>query len=131
MEQAVDLEALIGTIPETTLAARLRALMPIIDQRIKDGVSHQDVVDALNAHGGLATKVKLQTFRSYLFRYRKKARTARADGGAQGARTAAQGAPATPLASMAARNPSDLKRLRNEEVDLDELSRIGKNKRGE
>lgn len=130
MRQTVDWEALIETIPEATLAAKLRALMPAIDQRINDGVRHQDIVDALNAHGGLAAEVKLQTFRSYLFRYRRAARASRGNEEVRGGRWAAQAAPALPAVSSAARTPSDLKRLRNEEVDLEELSRIGRNKRG-
>ncbi len=127
MGQAMELEALIAGVAQTTLAGKLRALMPVIDQRIKDGVSHQEIIDALNRHGGFATQVKLQTFRSYLFRYRKKT-SATSDEALRKRGTAARGAQGTPVArSTLIRNASDLRRLRNEEVDLEALSRIGRN----
>ena len=109
MGQAMELEALIAGVAQTTLAGKLRALMP------------------LNRHGGFATQVKLQTFRSYLFRYRKKT-SATSDEALRKRGTAARGAQGTPVArSTLIRNASDLRRLRNEEVDLDALSRIGRN----
>jgi len=122
-----DVKTLIESMPETTLAAKLRALMPAIDQRIRDGVSYKDIVDALNLHGGLATPVKFQTFRSYLFRYRKKAARVQPRSAETGGRFDPGGpGPSVPRIS----NASDLKRLRNEEVDLEELSRIGRNRGG-
>jgi hypothetical protein len=131
MEDPVELEALIEGVPQTTLAAKLRALMPGIDQRIKDGVRHQDIVDVLNLHGGLGTQLKLRTFRSYLFRYRKKTTATGADGRPRRPATRARVTPGAPVASVPlVRNASDLKRLREQEVDLDELSRIGKNQAG-
>jgi hypothetical protein len=130
MERPVDLEALIESVPQTTLAARLRALMPAIDRRVNDGVSHQAIVDALNLHASLPTELKLQTFRSYLFRFRRTTRARRVDGEPQKEGTAARADPAPPVPGKLVRNASDLKRLRRQEVDLDELSRIGKNQDG-
>lgn len=62
---------LIASIPGKTLAAKLRALMPEIDDRIKAGVQHQEIIDVLNEQG---FNVNLNTFRSYLYRYRKTSR---------------------------------------------------------
>ncbi len=57
--------------PRMTLAAKLRELMPEIDRQVRAGVQHDDIVETLNANG---FDVNLNTFRSYLYRYRKKAR---------------------------------------------------------
>lgn len=65
------LKGLIEGIPGKTLAAKLRFLMPEIDRRVREGVQHEEIVETLNTHG---FDVNLNTFRSYLYRYRKQLR---------------------------------------------------------
>lgn len=52
-----------------TTSAKMRELMPEIDDRVKAGVSHLEIVNLLNSQG---LKINLDTFRVYLYRYRKK-----------------------------------------------------------
>jgi hypothetical protein len=66
-----DLEARIEALTGRTAAARLRAVMPVIDRKVREGVKHEDIVQALEAAG---LRVSLNTFRSYLYRYRKRNR---------------------------------------------------------
>jgi hypothetical protein len=61
------------TVPRTTKAARLRALMPEIERLLSEGVLRQDIIDHLKA-GGL--DLTLETFKTYLFRYRRDRRSA-------------------------------------------------------
>lgn len=42
--------------------------MPFIDQRIRDGISHQEIIETLNENG---LSINLNTFRTSLYRYRK------------------------------------------------------------
>lgn len=63
------LKSLIDSIPGKTLAAKLRGVMPEIDKRVREGVQHEEIIETLNASG---FDLKLNTFRSYLYRYRKK-----------------------------------------------------------
>ncbi len=64
-----DLEARIEALTGRTAAARLRAVMPVIDRKVREGVRHEDIVQALAAAG---LRLSLNTFRSYLYRYRKR-----------------------------------------------------------
>jgi hypothetical protein len=66
---ADDLEARIEALTGRTAAARLRAVMPVIDRKVREGVRHEDIVQALEAAG---LRLSLNTFRSYLYRYRKR-----------------------------------------------------------
>jgi hypothetical protein len=61
------------TVPRTTKAARLRALMPEIERLLSEGVLRQDIIEHLKA-GGL--DLTLETFKTYLFRYRRDRRSA-------------------------------------------------------
>lgn len=142
-----ELQRLIENIPGRTLAAKLRRLLPDIDERIKEGVRHQEIVDALNRHGGFGAEVKLATLRSYLFRYRKAER----ESGGRRARLRAPPAallevqavssppplerppePRPRLVAELARapggavTPSALREVRDEEVDLEALAELGK-----
>ena len=127
-----NLTAVIENIPGRTLAAKLRGLLPLIDARIKEGVSYQDIIEALNRHGALNAELKPATLRVYLSRYRKRASAPRVVERAPCQQTPAAAAglavPSIPVPKV--RNASDLKRLRNEEIDLDALSCIGKGKAG-
>jgi hypothetical protein len=132
MGEPGDLNAVIESIPGRSLAAKLRQLLPLIDERIKSGVRLQDIVEALNRHGGLNAEVKASTLRSYVCRYRKAMGAPRLVDGApsQETRVALVARETPPMSVSKVRNASDLKRLRNQEVDLDELSRIGKGQTG-
>ena len=55
-----DLEARIEALTGRTAAARLRAVMPVIDRKVREGVRHEDIVEALQAAG---LSVSLNTFR--------------------------------------------------------------------
>ncbi len=57
----------IGRLSGTSLAARLRPLLPEIDRKAREGVRHADIVAALAAEG---LTVSLETFRKTLYRYR-------------------------------------------------------------
>ncbi len=78
MERSDRLESLIEGIAGKTLAAKMRRLMPQIDRRVREGVRHEEIVQTLNANG---LTLNLNTFRSYLYRYRKKMRGADAETG--------------------------------------------------
>lgn len=54
-------------------ASRLSELMPVIDEQIKRGVSHEDILTTLH-DGGI--NVNVHTFRTSLYRYRKSVREA-------------------------------------------------------
>lgn len=69
MSDSDALKSLIDSIPGKTLAAKLRGVMPEIDKRVREGVQHEEIIETLNASG---FDLKLNTFRSYLYRYRKK-----------------------------------------------------------
>lgn len=45
--------------------------MPVIDRKVREGVRHEDIVEALEAAG---LSVSLNTFRVNLYRYRKRNR---------------------------------------------------------
>ena len=66
-----DLEARIEALTGRTAAARLRAVMPVIDRKVREGVRHEDIVEALQAAG---LRISLNTFRVNLYRYRKRSR---------------------------------------------------------
>lgn len=64
-----DLKARIDALSGSTVAAKLRAVMPDIDRKVRDGVRHEEIIEALEAAG---VSVNLNTFRSNLYRYRRK-----------------------------------------------------------
>ncbi len=66
-----DLEARIEALTGRTASARLRSVMPVIDRKVREGVRHEDIVEALQAAG---LRVSLNTFRVNLYRYRKRNR---------------------------------------------------------
>lgn len=125
------LKALILDLEGKTLAAQLRALMPAIDQRVRAGVRHEEIL-ALLAQQGIA--IQRDTFRKYLYRYRKSV----AEGKQQPTRITSVSqsglTPSTAIDQPAAapaptiRHRGDLAKLRDVDFDLDELADIGKNK---
>jgi hypothetical protein len=63
-----DLKTSLENLSATTKAARLRALMPLIDAKLAEGVRHAEIVLALNEQGFTLTE---KTYRNYLHRQRK------------------------------------------------------------
>lgn len=138
-----DLREVIAAVQGRTLASKLRQLMPAIDQKVREGVGHEDLIAALNAQG---FSLNLNTFRSNLYRWRKSQ---------AGGDTAQAQAPAAPVQVPAASNqpasspiPSDgnpggraqsarfenkgdMKRARQTEYDMDELARAAEDREPE
>lgn len=133
MHQPEDIKTAILGLPGRTLAAKLRQLMPDIDRRVREGVGHEEIVETLNRHG---IEVKLETFRKYLYRYRKKAKSteaALAPTEKQGASTRPTTAPVTggkPDISPAPpiSNKGDLAKARAVDFDLEQLAQAAKDK---
>lgn len=130
MTTAGDLKALLEGLPEKSMAARLTKLMPTIDARIRSGVSHETIVEALEQMG---LKVPLTTFRSCLYRWRK-ANGRTDDSSVQKPKTGAvpkeKSVPDVGAVDRF-RNPSDVAKLRTKSYDLDALSEMGKKKEGD
>lgn len=69
MSEIDDLKRRIKEMPVKTVAAQLRPLLPLIDTRLREGVRQHEIVDELRKCG---IDLKLNTFRTYLYRYRDK-----------------------------------------------------------
>lgn len=128
MPSAEDLRAAIAAVPERSVAAQLRKVMPEIDRRVREGASYEAVVEALRRSG---VDLTVNTLKSYLYRWRKRQ--------GQQEPIPAAGPPAAaplrqPSASASApaplpriQNKGDLVRLREEtEFDLDALARLAR-----
>jgi len=133
MGDTEELRALLEGIPARTLAAKLRALMPVIESRIEAGVRHHEIVAVLNQNGGFTRKVTPKTLQCYLYRYRKAQRGASPRGAPPREREVAAAVaelPSPPRPIQAARplavTPSMLRQVRNETIDLELLSELGK-----
>ena len=63
-----DLTLSLENLSAMTKAARLRALMPLIEAKLAEGVRHAEIVLALNEQGFTLTE---KTYRNYLHRQRK------------------------------------------------------------
>lgn len=66
---AGDLKIYIEKLEARTKAGRLRGLMPVIEAKVKQGIRHVEIIQALNEQGFAISE---HTYRSYLQRYRKK-----------------------------------------------------------
>ena len=53
-------------------AKRLHSLWPTIEEKLAEGVSHAEILELLNEHG---IGISERTYKSYLYRYRKRHRT--------------------------------------------------------
>jgi len=51
---------------------RLMSLLPAIEQKLAEGIAHSEILALLNANGFELTE---RTYKSYLYRYRKRRRT--------------------------------------------------------
>ncbi len=63
-----DLKTLINSLTGTSTASRLRKVMPEIEQKLGEGVKHEEIILAL-AEAGLV--ISMATFRGNLYRYRR------------------------------------------------------------
>jgi hypothetical protein len=73
MAMSSDLKNSLEKLQAETKAARLRALMPLIESKIREGIRHVEIIRSLNEQGFALSEY---TYRSYLQRYRKKQKTA-------------------------------------------------------
>jgi hypothetical protein len=96
-----DLKSLIDAIPGRTVAAKLRRMMPDIDRRVREGIQHEEIISTLNANG---FNLNLNTFRSYLYRYRKTLQAV--EGAASSSRAASAPDAVLPAAAPAVKAPA-------------------------
>jgi len=68
VDELEKLEAALENIPSNKVTAKLKKLMPIIDRRIHEGISHQEIIETLRANG---LDINPYTFRTTLYAYRK------------------------------------------------------------
>ena len=68
----MKLEAALQQLTVGRKAKRLRGLWPTIERRLAEGVSHAEILRLLNENGFALTE---RTYKSYLYRYRKRRRT--------------------------------------------------------
>lgn len=64
----LDLATALQAVEPETKAAKIRQVMPIIEQQLKAGVRRQAILDVLKAQG---IEISMETLKSYLYRYRK------------------------------------------------------------
>jgi hypothetical protein len=130
-----DIGLALAQLEATTKAARLRAVMPLIEAKIAQGVRASALLDALRA-GGL--ELTESTLKSYLYRHRKRQRGGTAHHGSKSAerpRTAAPGPdPEAPPSQAAPVSPQELDRIlgpdpASQERMMAHYERIGKNLR--
>lgn len=62
-------------------APRLYRLLPAIEQKLAEGISHREILGLLNRNGLVLSE---RTYKSYLYRYRKRRRKSGAAGIAAG-----------------------------------------------
>ena len=67
----MKLEAALQQLEVGRKAKRLRGLWPTIERRLAEGVSHAEILRLLNENGFALTE---RTYKSYLYRYRKRRR---------------------------------------------------------
>ncbi len=69
----MNLEEAFQRLTPGSKSKRLQQLWPAIEQKLVEGVSHAQILGALNDNGFELTE---RTYKSYLYRYRKRRRTA-------------------------------------------------------
>lgn len=81
-DKRLDLDELRGevaSLPPATWAARIRALMPIIERRLAEGLGSQQIVDLLNEYGEQGRKLTRDHFWWVVKRHRRQAGRNRPD----------------------------------------------------
>ena len=68
----MELEAALQQISVGRKAKRLRGLWPTIEKKLAEGVTHGEILRSLNENGFVLTE---RTYKSYLYRYRKRRRS--------------------------------------------------------
>ena len=68
----MKLEAALPQLKICCKARRLQSLWPAIEAKLAEGVSHSEILNHLNE---LGFQLTAHTYRSYLYRYRKRRRT--------------------------------------------------------
>ena len=68
----MTLEAALQQLKVGRKAKRLQRLWPTIERKLAEGVSHAEILGLLNENGFALTE---RTYKSYLYRYRKRRRT--------------------------------------------------------
>ena len=68
----MKLEAALQQLTVGRKAKRLRGLWPTIEKKLAEGVSHAEILGLLNENGFALTE---RTYKSYLYRYRKRRRS--------------------------------------------------------
>ena len=89
---SIDLKTSVSNLQVKTKAAKLRALMPLIEAKVSEGVRHADIILALNEQGFAVNEM---TYRTYLKRHRQK-RTASVSNPASPPLVAKEGMRTTP-----------------------------------
>jgi hypothetical protein len=64
-----DAKSSLGVLSSEVKARRFLALLPAIEAKLREGVRHQEIMRALNAHG---LELSRNTYFSYLRRFRGK-----------------------------------------------------------
>lgn len=109
----------------TTLTGRLKPLWPTIDRKLNEGVKAKKIIQTLKENG---LDIKERVFYTYLYRYREDKKSRPDEVPSNG--IALESSPDNPtegkIESISVNNKSDLKNLRNQEIDLDELEKIGR-----
>jgi hypothetical protein len=67
----MELEETLHQLKARRKAKRLHSLWPTIEQKLAEGVSHAEILGLLNECGFVITE---RTYKSYLYRYRKRRR---------------------------------------------------------
>ena len=76
----MNIEEALRHLPVGRKAKRLRQLWPVIEAKLAEGVLHSEILEALNRNGFELTE---RTYKSYLYRHRKKQRQAQRRNGAE------------------------------------------------
>jgi hypothetical protein len=66
-----DPQSSLGVLSPEVKARRFLVLLPAIEAKLREGVRHEDIIHALNAHG---LELSRNTYFSYLRRFRAKGR---------------------------------------------------------
>lgn len=113
-----DLTQALTAIEPKSKAAKVREVMPVIEQRIAAGVRIADILKALKDSGLELTKA---TLKSYLYRYRKKQRVKMVERQVQPVGSRSAGTP-TPAPSQESSEPPTPR----EPISMQQLDRLMK-----